>query len=68
MGVHTFLTGVRGVAAPVVAFQLVQCYPLASLGWASAGMIIVSTLLLLPEIGRNRAKRKGEVVTEEVVD
>ncbi len=68
MGVHTFLTGVRGVAAPVVAFQLVQRYPLASLGWASAGMIVVSTLLLLPEIGRSRAKRKGEVVTEEVVD
>jgi hypothetical protein len=68
MGVHTFLTGVRGIAAPFVAFQMVQHFSLSALGWFSAGLIIVATLLLLPEIGRDKAKRKGEVLTEEVID
>jgi len=68
MSVHTFLTGVRGVAAPLVAFQLVQRFPLSILGIFSAGLIVVATLLLLPEIGRWKGSRRGAAVTEEVVD
>jgi len=68
MGVHTFLTGIRGIAAPAVAFQLVQHFALSSLGWFSAILIVISTLLLLPEVGRDKARRKGEVLTEEVTD
>ncbi len=68
MSVHTFLTGVRGVAAPVVAFQLVQRFSLSVLGGFSAALIVASTLLLLPEIGRWKGRRQGEVVTEEVTD
>lgn len=67
MSVHTFLTGVRGVAAPVIAFQLVQRFSLPILGGFSAALILVATLLLLPEIGRWKG-RPGEVVTEEVTD
>jgi len=67
MSVHTFLTGVRGVAAPVIAFQLVQRFSLPILGGFSAALILVATLLLLPEIGRWKG-RHGEVVTEEVTD
>jgi MFS family permease len=68
MGVHTFLTGVRGIAAPMIAFQLVQHYSLAALGGFSALLIVAATLLLLPEIGRARSGNKGEILTEEVVD
>lgn len=68
MSVHTFLTGVRGVAAPIVAFQLVQRFSLSVLGGFSAALIVAATLLLLPEIGRWKGRRPGEVVTEEVTD
>ncbi|HAB19689.1 MAG TPA: MFS transporter, partial [Verrucomicrobiales bacterium] len=68
MSVHTFLTGVRGVAAPLVAFQLVQRFSLSTLGLLSAALIVVATVLLLPEIGRWKSRRRGEVVTEEVAD
>ena len=68
MGVHTFLTGVRGIAAPMIAFQLVQHYSLAALGWFSAILILAATLLLLPEIRRSRSRRRGEILTEEITD
>ncbi len=68
MSVHTFLTGVRGVAAPVIAFQLIQRFSLSALGAFSAALIVVSTLMLLPEIGRWKGRRHAEVVTEEVTD
>src|SRR5690606_41353071 len=50
MPVHTFFTGLRGVLAPITAFQLAQRLPLAALGWVSAGLIFLSCLMLLPEI------------------
>ncbi|MCL5995076.1 MAG: MFS transporter [Chloroflexi bacterium] len=50
MSVHTFLTGVRGVVAPIVAFQLVTSLSLDTLGWVSAGLIFIATLMLIPEI------------------
>jgi hypothetical protein len=54
MSVHTFLTGVRGVVAPVVAFQLVNAYSLSAMGWLAAGLIAVATLMLVPEIRFDR--------------
>ena len=68
MSVHTFLTGVRGVAAPVLAFQLIQQFSLTALGAFSAALIVISTLMLIPEIGRWKGRRHAEVVTEEVTD
>jgi hypothetical protein len=50
MSVHTFLTGVRGVVAPIVAFQLVTTLSLGTLSLISAGLIGVATLMLLPEV------------------
>src|SRR4051812_4013696 len=50
MSVHTFFTGLRGVAAPLMAFQLVKTYPLPTLGWFTAALIFISVLFLLPEI------------------
>jgi len=66
MSVHTFFTGLRGVIAPVVAFQLVMHFPLAAISWLGAGLIVVATLLLIPEIKFGKGARPGARLTEEV--
>jgi MFS family permease len=59
MSVHTFLTGVRGIIAPVVAFQVVRHWSPAAMGWIAAGLILVATAILLPEIRRHRTAEPG---------
>ncbi len=68
MAVHTFLTGIRGVLAPVAAFHAVQTIAPAQMGWIAGGMILASSLLLLPEISRWKPKRTGESIPEDVTD
>ncbi len=68
MSVHTFFTGVRGVIAPAVAFTLVQSYSVGLLAALSAALIVVATLLLLPEIKFGQRGRKGSALVEEVSD
>jgi hypothetical protein len=57
MSVHTFLTGVRALAAPLIAFAVVSRWSMASMGWTSAATIGVATLMLLPEARRGRLAR-----------
>ena len=59
MSVHTFLTGVRGVLAPVVAFYVVTVYPLAAVAALGSALIIAGTLLLVPEIRESKRARKA---------
>ncbi len=59
MSVHTFFTGLRGVLAPMVAFQLVAHWSVAAISWLGAGMIVAATLLLIPEIKFGRNARPG---------
>lgn len=66
MSVHTFLTGVRGVLAPVVAFQVVTHHSLGLLAGISSAMILLATLLLLPELKRGRRAPPGSALVEEV--
>ena len=66
MSVHTFLTGVRGVLAPLVAFQLVAHVSMVTMGWISASLILVATLLLLPEVKHGRSARPAPALVEEV--
>jgi len=66
MSVHTFFTGVRGVLAPVVAFQLIEVISLPTLGWISAGLIVIASLLLLPEARFGGQIHRGRALTEEV--
>ena len=68
MSVHTFMTGVRGVAAPLIAFQLIQRFPLSGLGIFSAVLILMATLMLIPELGRWKGRRSSNPITEEVTD
>jgi hypothetical protein len=67
MSVHTFFTGVRGVIAPVVAFQAVTILSMKTLGWISIAMILGATLLLVPEMkfGR-RARPAAPTVAEDM--
>ena len=68
MSVHTFFTGVRGVLAPLVAFYVIAGMPLNLAGWIFAGLILIGTALLVPEIKAGKHARAGEVLTEEVTD
>jgi MFS family permease len=68
MSVHTFFTGVRGSIAPLVAFQAVTMLPIQALAWASATLILVGTLLLVPEVRHGRGRRHASALTEEVLD
>jgi MFS family permease len=66
MSVHTFFTGVRGVIAPLVAFHLVAGLPLYLLGWISAGLILIGTSFLIPEIKHGKFARRTTALVEEV--
>ncbi|MFN3705899.1 MAG: MFS transporter [Thermoflexales bacterium] len=50
MSVHTFLTGVRGVLAPWAGFQLVQHLEIGGVAWMAAGLIVLASLMLVPEM------------------
>jgi hypothetical protein len=58
MSVHTFFTGVRGLAAPLTGFALAARWPMTSLGWLSAGLIIVGSLFLVPDARRGTPMRR----------
>jgi MFS family permease len=68
MSVHTFFTGVRGVAAPLVAFHLLNTMTMSSLGLLSGGLILVASLLLLPEIPHGRGRAHATALTEDVAE
>jgi hypothetical protein len=68
MAVHTFLTGVRGVLAPVAAFYLVAHWPMGWIAALSSGLILVATVLLLPEIRWGRKSPGASALVEEVQD
>jgi len=59
MSVHTFFTGLRGIIAPLVAFHLVAGFSIAALGWVSAGLIVVASLILVREIRFEKAADPG---------
>ena len=66
MSVHTFLTGVRGVLAPVLAFSVVAHVSLVTLAIVSAGLIVLASLMLVPEIKFGRRARPTSALVEEV--
>jgi hypothetical protein len=50
MAVHTLLTGIRGVVAPIVAFHAVNRFSFGSIGGFCALLILLANLVLLPEM------------------
>lgn len=49
MSVHTFLTGVRGMAAPALGFLIIGSFGPIAVAWVSASLIGIGTLIVLPE-------------------
>lgn len=68
MSVHTFFTGLRGVVAPVVAFQLIRWLSVPTIGWITVGMIALACVVLFPEIRFGRAARPAAALVEEVTE
>jgi len=66
MSVHTFLTGVRGVMAPIIAFYAVNHLSPGTLAIISSGLILAATALLLPEIKLGRKTAKASALNEEI--
>jgi MFS family permease len=66
MSVHTFFTGVRGLAAPLAAFYLVSRLQPQLLGWISIGLIVIACLFLIPEIKFGKTARPAVALVEEV--
>jgi MFS family permease len=66
MAVHTFLTGVRGVAAPLFAFLSVNHISPGILATICTGLILLATALLLPEIKMGRKAPPGSALVEEI--
>lgn len=66
MSVHTFFTGMRGLAAPLAAFYLVSRLQPQFLGWISIGLIVIACLFLVPEIKFGKAGRPAVALLEEV--
>jgi hypothetical protein len=58
MSVHTFFTGVRGLLAPMLGFALVTHWSIASMGFVAAGMIVASSLVLVPEARRRQLAKR----------
>lgn len=57
MGLHTFFTGIRAVAAPVVAFAIVGRVSLSVVALAAAAMMVVASAVLVPEARAERHAR-----------
>jgi MFS family permease len=68
MSVHTFFTGLRGVVAPLLAFHLVSRMEPQVLGWISAGLTLIASSFLVPEIKFGKTARPAAALVEEVSD
>jgi MFS family permease len=67
MSAHTFFTGLRGVIAPFLSFQLVSHgLPVHVLGWIATGLILCAVALLIPEVKFGRSTKKAAALVEEV--
>lgn len=68
MSVHTFFTGVRGVVAPVLGFQLALMMPLAAIGMLNALLIVVASAMLIPEYKAHLSGKRGAPLVDEAAD
>ncbi len=56
MSVHTFLTGLRGVVGPLVAFYAVLVMPVWHVALTAAGLIFLATVMLVPLLRMGRSE------------
>lgn len=58
MSIHVFLTGVRGTIGPLIGFWVVQRIGVTAIGWVSFGLMMLATVMLIPEIKHGRGNPK----------
>lgn len=68
MAVHTFMTGARGLVAPLLAFQLAEHLPIPTLGWIAVGFVFLGTLAIIPEVRFAPARRHAVPLGQGVTD
>jgi MFS family permease len=56
MSVHTFLTGIRGVLAPVIAFALASTLGAPVMAWLGIVLIVIGSLIVAPDMRRRKIK------------
>jgi MFS family permease len=49
MSIHSFLTGIRGVVAPLLAFSLTSTIPIKQMAYFCASLVVLASYLLLRE-------------------
>ncbi len=59
MSIHTFLTGMRGVVAPFVAYWAVARFSPTLLAYFCAALMVGSSLLMLPDLRAELAVRRS---------
>ncbi|PTX99713.1 hypothetical protein DB346_18005 [Verrucomicrobia bacterium LW23] len=57
MAVHTSLTGLRGILAPLIAFTSVEFFSVQTMALVAGGLILVASILLVPEMLSERKAR-----------
>jgi MFS family permease len=65
MSVHTFFTGLRGLAAPLVAFHAATGFSIVSVGTFSALLVVAASALLATEIRPGKTARYDEEALAE---
>lgn len=64
MSVHVGLTGVRGTIGPMIGFWMVNLVGPVNIGLISFSMMILATVMLIPEIKHGKRKR-GPIPAED---
>tara|TARA_B100000686_G_C16780684_1_gene971661 strand:- start:582 stop:1787 length:1206 start_codon:yes stop_codon:yes gene_type:complete len=54
MSLHVFLTGIRGTFGPIIGFWTIAQIGPIKMGFISAGIMVMATIMLVPEIRRGR--------------
>lgn len=66
MAVHSFLTGVRGVIAPILAYQLTTVISISTIAIGCAGLVVMASALLWKERGAFTSKDMPEEIPSEI--
>jgi hypothetical protein len=56
MSVHVCLTGIRGTIGPIIGYWTAAQVGASMTGWISCGLMILATVMLIPEIKHGRRK------------
>ena len=62
MSVHVCLTGIRGTIGPMIGYWTAAQVGATMTGWISCGLMILATIMLLPEIKHGRKKMLGSTL------